>query len=117
MKLTTIDIIKILPFEKKFQAALLDKYPDKLNPDQKFDIEQTVWDLYEALYNLQLQENLQLEIERAKNNNEKIDDNLYVKVKKATGKQIESDFYKNTEQTDLSRIRSKLEEIIKKTNK
>lgn len=112
MKITTLDIIKMLPFEKNFQVKLLEQF-DKLTPDQKFALEQILWDTYEAIYKLKLQENLQLALFRAKKKQEKLDKDLYARAKQQTEKQMETDFLKNITGFEVSHTRAKLESIMK----
>lgn len=112
MKMTTLDIIKMFPFEKEFKIHLLEQF-DTLTPDQKFSLEQILWDTYEALYKLKLEENLQQAFSRAKINKEKLDSDFYARVKQQTEKEMETDFLKSTAGFDISHIRTKLEAIIK----
>lgn len=112
MKVTTLDIIKFLPLSKDFQTKLLDQF-DKMNPDQKFALEEIIWDAYEAIYKLKLQENIKLALLNTKDSNIKMDENFYINIKAETTKQIESGLYKNTADVDISQIRKKLEELIK----
>ncbi|KKP85571.1 MAG: hypothetical protein UR89_C0050G0003 [Candidatus Roizmanbacteria bacterium GW2011_GWA2_35_8] len=112
MKITTLDIVKFLPLGKDFQAKLLEKF-DKMNPDQKFALEQIIWDAYEAIYKLKLEENIKLALLNTKESNVNLDENFYRNIKAETVKQIESGFYKSTADADISQIRKKLEELIK----
>ena len=112
MKMTTLDIIKMLPFEKEFQAQLFEQF-DTLTPDQKFSLEQLLWDTYEALYKLKLEENLQQAFSGAKTNKEKLDSDFYARAKQQTEKEMETDFLKSTAGFDISHIRTKLELITK----
>ncbi|MFA6016821.1 MAG: hypothetical protein WC744_01910 [Patescibacteria group bacterium] len=114
MKITTLDIIKFLPLEKKFQSNLIAKF-DSLTPDQKFDIEQMVWNAYEAVYKLKLEENTKIAFMNVEDGQEKLDENFYARIKDQTVKEIESDFFKDTAQNDIDDIRAKLEKIMKKT--
>ncbi len=113
MKITTLDIIKFLPFEKVFQTNLIEKF-NKLNPDQKFAMEQVVWDAYEAIYKLRLEENIKLSLLNTKDSNIKMDENFYNNIKAETVRQVETEFSKNTVQADIFQIRARLEEIMKK---
>jgi hypothetical protein len=113
MQITTKDIIKILPFEKSFQEELLSQF-DSLNPDQKFNIERILWDTYDAFYGLKLQENIELAFMRARENQENLDENFYKRIREQTEKEMQSEFFQKTSQNDLSVVRAKLEELIKK---
>lgn len=112
IKTTTLDIIKMLPFEKSFQLKLLEQF-DKLNPDQKFELEQMLWDTYDAIYELKLQENLDLALAKVKTHEETLDKDFYARAKRLTEEQMEGDLLKNTSGFDISNIRTKLESIVK----
>jgi hypothetical protein len=114
MKITTKEIIKILPFEEKFKTGLLEGF-DSLNADQKYHIERVVWNFYEALYNLKLQENLETAMIDVKKGGIDVDEEFYGKIKKQTEEEMTKNFYKGTADADLSKIRSKLEEILAMT--
>lgn len=115
MKVTTVGIIKMLPFEKQFQLKLLDDYENnRLSPDQKFALEQIVWDTYEVFYKLKLQENLQEALLKVKTHQEKLDKELYKRAKQLTERQMENDFSLYTTNTNISKVRAKLESLINK---
>jgi hypothetical protein len=113
MLLTTLDVVKSLPFDQEFKNKLVEKF-DKLNPDQKFVVESTVWDMYNAIYKLKLNRNIEIALKKAIKDHLPTDRIFYAKIKQETEKEMDLEFYKNVEQTDLSRVRSKLEEIMKK---
>jgi hypothetical protein len=104
----------MLPFEKGFQMHLLEQF-DKVTPDQKFEIEQIVWDTYEMLYKLKLEENMQTALARAKSGQEKLDSDFYARVKEQTENEFESNLQRNTTGFDISHIRSQLTSIISDT--
>lgn len=112
MKITTLEIIKFLPFEKVFQTNLIEKF-DKLNPDQKFALEQVVWDAYEAIYKLRLEENIKLALLNAKDSTVKMDENFFNNIKAETVSQMETEFSKDSAKSDIAQIRTRLEEIMK----
>lgn len=108
--LTTKGIIKILPLDKNFQSKLLEKF-DSLSADQKFQIERIVWDAYDAFYEMKLEENLQLALLKVRKGQEKLDSQLYEKVREQTEKEMEGEFYQKTEHQDLASVREKLEKL------
>lgn len=112
MKMATKDIIKVLPFDPEFKSKLLSDF-DTLDPDQKFTIEQIVWDAYYALYQLKLEENLQLALARAGKNKESLDDTLYKRVREQTEQEMQEEYVKGTTQADLSATRDTIQSMIK----
>lgn len=111
MKLLAKDLIKILPFDDKFKLELLREY-DFFTPDQKFNIDRVLWRTYAELFELKLEENIQLALLKAKNNQEKLDENFYQRIKEQTAKEMESESIETKEKTELASARSAIEQII-----
>lgn len=111
MKLTTLDIIKMLPFEEDFKKDLVENF-DKLTADQKFNIERIVWGGYDALYELKLQENLAIAFDEAGQNREKINSTLYERVRELTDNEMAHVGAEDIKSADLSEARDKLQEIV-----
>ncbi|QQG40745.1 MAG: hypothetical protein HYV37_00230 [Candidatus Levyibacteriota bacterium] len=112
MKITTKSIIKALPFEEQFRLDLINKL-DSLSADQKFTIEQILWDAYFSLYDLKMDTNLKLALERAKNNEETLDKDFYKRVEAQTEKEMENQAVEATERVDLTAARKAMELIVK----
>jgi hypothetical protein len=108
---TTTDLIKILPFTESFKENLLAKF-DSLSADQRFSLERIVWDLYDALYEARLDENMQLAFDRAKHNEEKLDHDFYTRVRKQTEKELRETQSTAATDVDLSHAREKLQELL-----
>lgn len=111
MKIKTKDLIKILPLEESFRTELLQKY-ESMSPEQKYPIIQLLWDTYDALFRLKVEENMQSAFLRAKNNQEKLDHSFYDRIKIQTEKQLEEENSKILENVDLSAARKAMEQII-----
>ena len=112
MKLTTKDIIKMLSFDDELKKALLDRF-DTLSPDQKFTIEDIIWNMYYALYKLKLQENTEVAWARVKKKQEKFDNDFYKRIGEQTEKEMQGETVLNVEKTDLGAARRAMEAIIK----
>jgi len=108
MRLTTKDIIKTLPFASEFQKQLLEGF-DSLDADKKFEIEQILWDSYDALFQIKLEENLELATIEAEVGNVALDQDFYKKAQEKTEKEMKSNFHEETKDMDLSAIREKLQ--------
>ncbi|OGD83174.1 hypothetical protein A2165_04525 [Candidatus Curtissbacteria bacterium RBG_13_40_7] len=102
----------MLPFEKNFQAKLIADFAT-LDPDKKFELEQLLWDTYEAIYKLKLEENLRLALSRVKETKEKLDEDFYSRVKQQTEHDMEVDFAKITASSDIAQVRTKLDLLLK----
>lgn len=113
MELTTKNIIKILPFDNEFKESLMGSF-DNLDPDQKFSIERVIWDLYDGLYELKLQENIRLEMEKSNDKDNPLTKGFYKKVKEKTEQDLLSEFVDTTISVDLSDARSKIDQILQK---
>jgi hypothetical protein len=112
---TTTDLIKILPFNKDFKKDLLEKY-DSLDPDTKFNIQTMLWNLYDGLFELKLNENLSIALEEAGNNQEKLDSNFYKRVRDLTDDEMSTVSAEDFKDLDLDIAREKLQEIISSKN-
>lgn len=115
MKLTSQNIIKILPLNQQLKQELLTGW-DKLDLDQKFNLEQLIWDTYYALYQLRLQENLQLGMLRAKENKETLDQNFYKRIQVQTEKDLENEQLGDLTETELNDVRNKIQSILTAKN-
>lgn len=112
MKLKTKDLIKILPFEEKFKTELLSEY-DNLNPDQKFEIVRLLWNTYDALYELKLEENMQAGLIRVENGQESLNKDFYKRIEEQTKKEMESQTTQSIESSNLTSARAAMEMIVK----
>lgn len=110
--MTTKDIVKILPFEEQFKNNLLNQF-DGLSIDQKFSLEQILWETYVAFYNLKLEENMQLAFLRAKDNQEPLNSNFYKKVQEQTDEQMQKEAGQHIQEKDLEAARIAMEKIVK----
>lgn len=108
---TTKDLIKILPLSEEFRAKLLERF-DSLLPYQKYRVEDTLWDMYDSIYELRLKENMDLAFERAKQNKEKLDHEFYARVRRQTEQEIEKESSTVAAKADLSSAREELSELI-----
>jgi hypothetical protein len=108
---STKDIIKVLPFTEEFKKKLLERY-DTLTDDQRFAIERIIWELYDAIYEARLDENMQLAHERAKHNEEKLDHDFYNRVRQQTEEQMKQEETTSKASVDLSHTREELAKIL-----
>lgn len=108
---TTQDIIKILPFNPEFKEELLRDY-DELTDDQRYEIERVIWDLYDAVYEMRLQTNIELAMAKAKKDEEKLDEEFYARVHKQTEDELTKEFNTTETTVDLSEAREELEKIL-----
>lgn len=115
MALTTKDIIQLLPYTEDFKRDLLEKF-DGMDPDQKFNIVEIVWDTYTALYNMKLEENMQLAIQKAADKQETIDKDFYARIKAQTDQEMQKAAGQAETTVDLSDAREELQKIIDQTN-
>lgn len=112
MNITTKDIIKILPLEATLKASLLAEY-DTLDPDRKLAIADTLWETYDTLFNLKLEENIKLALLQAKDTKETLGKDFYQRIREQTEKEMQQEQAVSVETVDLSAARSAMEKIIK----
>lgn len=108
---STKDIIKILPFDQTFKMHLLAEY-DNLDPDQKYNIDSILWDAYDALYQLKLDENILIGLQRIKSGLEPMDEGFYKRMRDKTEEEMQKEEVAATENMDLSAARAKLQELL-----
>ena len=108
---TTQDLIKVLPFDKEFKKELLENY-ETLDPDKKFNIQVMLWDTYDGLFDLKLEKNLTIAYEEAKNNQEKLDSELYQRVRDLTEDEMNRLTEEDIKALDLDVARDKLKAIL-----
>lgn len=112
MKITTKDIIKILPLDENMRKTLLEEF-DSMDPDRKYNLEKIMWDTYYTMYKLKLEENIQLALLKAKDNQEKLDEDFYSRVREQTEKEMQSEEVQKTQSADLDSARKAMELIVK----
>lgn len=110
-RITTKDIIKILPFETAYKTGLLSEF-DSWTDDQRLNIEEALWNAYDALYELRLQENTKLALMQAGQNQEKLDQDFYKRVREKTDKEMQEEQSESAGVVDLTAARSAMEKII-----
>lgn len=112
MRLTTKDVIKILPIEEDVRVYLLESV-DGSDPDRKYLAEKLVWEAYDTLYELKLEENMQLAMVGTKQGQERLDKDFYKRVREQTEKEMQEEAIQNTEKVDLSEARKAMEKIVR----
>lgn len=110
--MTAKDIIKILPFEEQFKNNLLGQF-DELSIDQRFSLEQILWETYVVFYNLKLEENMQLALLRAKDNQEPLNSDFYKGVQEQTELDMQKEAGEHIAEKDLDAARVAMEKIVK----
>lgn len=111
MTLTTKDIIKMLPFEEAFKAKLLEDF-DTLSPDQKYQIEELIWDAYAVIYQLRFEKNFREALLRVEEKKEEIDEEFSKRIREQTNKDLQNTQTQQSSAIDLSETRAALQEII-----
>lgn len=112
MKLTTKDIIKILPFEESYRDDLLQNF-DSLGPDAKFNVEQALWVALNTYEELMHKRNTMLALQRVRDGQEDIDKDFYIRIAQKTYKDIEEFERGSKESTDLAEARKAMELIVR----
>lgn len=115
MKITTLDIIKLLPFQKEFKQSLLEGF-DTLDPDRKYAIEGLLWDAYDAYVELRVENNFEKALEPTSSNKDELDSDFYKKIREQTKKEIELELHIETANVDLAAVRAKIEAVINEGN-
>lgn len=111
MELTRTKIIQTLFPDSELQTKLIADW-DKFNPNLQFELEQLLWDGYYAVYQIRLQENIQLMLKRAKEKKIPLDRNFYNQVQEQTEKNLETETLNVADNNDLSLVRQKIKKLL-----
>ena len=107
----TRDLIQILPFEKELRERLFNRY-DSLSVGERYELESALWDAYDGLYQLKLEENYQLELIKVQQGTEALNKELFKKAQAKTEKDMQTDYHAKMANSDLEAVRAKLEAVI-----
>lgn len=111
MKLTTIDIIKLLPLDEDLKTDLILRF-DKLTADQKFNFERLVWNSYDGIYMLQLQKNIETGLLDVKLKKEHLDNEFYTRMRQKTEIEMSKGTMAVLNNDELTHVREKLQNIL-----
>ncbi len=115
MKLTTLDVIKLLPLDDELKKLLLSEY-NGFDEDKKFEIEQVVWTAFDTLHQLKLEENVRLALEKMGQNSGKIDPKFYEQIKTQTEQEMIISQHHEVSEVDLNTARKALESILQENS-
>lgn len=111
MALTTIQIIKILPFEDAFKKKLLDRL-ETVQGGERMVFVDALWDMYDTVYQIRLEKNLTLARMDLEEGIGEISPEFFIKVEEKTNKEMQEEAAQEITDVDLSQARGKLEEIM-----
>lgn len=111
MKVTTKDIIKILPIEAVLKMQLLNEF-DVMDPDRKDELIEIVWDSYIAIFQLKLEENIRLALARAEKNQEDLDKDFYKRIREQTERELLSEDTEKATTVNLQHARDELQKLL-----
>ena len=106
-------IIKLLSLGDDLKKQLLDQF-DSLDPDRKAAISQMLWDTYDALYELKLQENIEMALKKVETGEESMDEEFYTRIHKQTEQEMTVASSATAENVQLEDVRSKLQTMLQK---
>ena len=111
MNLNTENIIKLISKNQSSTNALLEKYIS-LNENDKFRTASKIWDIFDLYYEGRLQVSVQKALNEVAANKKELSPDFYKQVKEQTDKEIEAEFYSDTQSADLVGVRDKISKII-----
>ena len=106
--------MKILPFDEDFKLHLIGKW-ESMSPDERYRTERVLWDLYDAIYTMLLDEKIALTMQD-KNSTVPLDADFYKKVRQEVEEEMSQTHSTTVSQVDLSAARKELEDITKNSN-
>ncbi len=111
----TIDVIKILPFEEEFKKEMLLSF-DTFDEDLKFEMERIIWDIYDAIFKLKVEEKLELGLEDFKYGTTAPDPDFYQKIVEQVKKEMSSEAIQTQGKVDLEFTREALHDLMQKNS-
>ena len=111
MKLTTKDIIAILPFDKDFKVSLFNDF-DSLDQNQGYLVAQILWKAYYSYYTLLLQENIALAMHSPEKIGITVDNTFYDQIEARTKEEMRNFTLDGKISINLEEAKEKLEKII-----
>ena len=115
MKLSIEDIIKVLPFDEALKSELLNNFSN-YSLDQRFALEQIIWQTYDSIFKIKLEENVEIAIAEAEEKGVPPEKDFYKKIREKTKQEIHSQHSLVVEEGDLEAARSSLAQIINTTS-
>lgn len=113
--MTTKKIINMLPFDEEFKVSLAQGF-DSLTKDQKYELEELLWDTYDLFYEWKLQEKMSIALDDVQKSHKLPNKELYALIREATEKELEETGIQSTEKIDLSQTRTAIEELLQQKN-
>jgi len=111
-KFTIEDIIKVLPFDSAYKGDLLKALPT-LDFERKIAVEAVIKELYDSIFSLHYQRNLQLAIDKLPPETN-LEDAFYKTIKDQTRLEIESlqNRVVGDPSANISNIREQLQQVM-----
>lgn len=103
----------MLPFEEAFKLHLLEQF-DHLTPDQRVGVERFLWDLYDAIYNMKIQEKIDIALSPYSKQEPVLDEDFYSRIEEEVEREMAQETIHVAEEIDLTAARGKLQELLDK---
>src|SRR3989344_80417 len=113
MKISSKELISMLPLGSKLKQELLEKF-DTLDDAKRISIIDMLWQTYDSLFEVKLQENVRNALFQIEDGQEKIGPDFYKRIQEKTRKEMEQQLVKDTTELHLSAVRDKLKNLIEK---
>lgn len=110
-KLTTKDLITLLPLGNELQQKLLSEF-DSFGPDAKFEMEKVLWGAHDAMHEAKVERKLEGQFEEALHGNRDLDSDFYNNAEKAVGHDEQVSVSNQSNSHDLEIVRNKLQAIV-----
>ena len=109
IKLSTKDILRIIPLNEEVRAKILADYPDNMDYDQGVRIEELAWDVYYLHFDLVYQRILQEEVDKEL---QVMDSELHDRIVRLTEEELLQKKEIVTTNVELDKLRSELQDIV-----
>jgi len=114
MKLNTKTIIQSLPLDDKLKQDILSKW-DTMDRDLRYEIENLVWEAYYEFENLKVDENIQNNLQKAKQGEVPLNADFYETAIKGTEETKTVELHQSADSVELAAVRGKLEQLMQRS--
>ena len=111
MKLTTKDVITILPFDQAFKKELAVAF-ESAGADRKFELERSIWKIYDMIFEDYKEKHLEEQLEDSVNGRRELNNNFYKEASELASNNVAATEEEGLKKEELNIMRDKLQAII-----
>ena len=113
--MTTKEVIKLLQIDEKVKMQILRMY-DYMDDEQKLAVQRVAWNTYFAMFNQQLDKQLDTQFQEVIDGKEHFGDTYYEEAVTKTEKKMAHERQEAVTKTDLTAARQAMQQIVSEIN-